>query len=144
MQINSVKQSRLAMTSIGIALLAIVIYLARTRLFSLDKSSAALSGNILKIVAEREQLKDTEIVVCGYGRCQFEGKAIYQDLNALHKLDFARALWVRIDDKHPLWQTFKNNDGKFIEIRGRLNLRDTGHGGLYAGSLEDIKEVFSK
>lgn len=144
--IISTNRSRMVMTAITITLVAIAIFLAVSRRFApiAPATVPTPTGNILNIIADREHLIDTEIVAIGYGRCQFEGKAIYQDLSAMHKLDFRRALWIKINDKHRFWQTFKNNDGKLIEIRGRLNLRETGHGGLYAGSIEDIKLVVPK
>lgn len=143
MQTNS-NNSLIVTASVVATFLTTAIFLASTMHSSPVEPATAPTSNILKIIANREQVKDTEIVAIGYGRCQFEGKAIYQDLSALHKLDFARALWIQINDKHRLWQTFKDNDGKPIEIRGRLNLRETGHGGLYAGSIEDIKEVIPR
>lgn len=125
-----------------IAAFAVCIYFVSAELLpGMDKSPR---GTVNMIIANREHLNDREVTVEGYGRCQFEGRAIYQDLSDLKRLNFEHALWIQIDANDPLWQTFKSSDGRFIKITGRLNLRETGHGGFYAGAIEDIKEVIRK
>ena len=107
-----------------------------------DKSQLE-AVSMIRLIATPEKFESREILVRGLFRCEFENWALY-----LTKDDIGRfpenAFWVTpakgatmryMSKVQPLAGTPCQSNGKYVTVRGRVDLRDRGHRGIFAGSL---------
>jgi hypothetical protein len=92
--------------------------------------------SLVRLLAEPEQLDGQPVLVTGYIHFEFEGNAIY-----LHRDDLIYgitkdALWIRFAPG----LKFANCQDRYVNIRGVFSARDTGHMGLFGGTIKDIDQ----
>lgn len=69
----------------------------------------------------------------------FEGNAIFQQPDR-NKSDFYKnSIWL--DLGWPVSANVRELNGKYVLVEGRFDLAATGHGGMYQGSMRDIRRI---
>ncbi len=92
--------------------------------------------SLLQVLSQPEKYHGKEIGIIGYLHLEFEGNGLY-----LHKEDFIHAIhmnsiWVDVTEKIEA-RVWRLND-KYVAICGVFDANDTGHMGLFAGTLKNI------
>ncbi|NMH26508.1 hypothetical protein [Flavobacterium silvaticum] len=100
--------------------------------------------SMIRLIANPEEYHGKEIRVQGYLNLQFEGDAIY-----LHEDDYKNAIF-----KNSFWVEFSNEvltqnptDGinnQYVTIVGTFDMNSRGHMGVFAGTIKNITEIYSR
>jgi hypothetical protein len=77
--------------------------------------------------------------VAGWCRIEFEGNALYSTKEALERGTEKGAIWLALG--WPVSPDTRELDGTPIIVEGRFNINTKGHGGAFAGALEDIQRI---
>jgi hypothetical protein len=137
MTFKGLKVSRL----LGCCLLSVsVLGLTAGKIATLELSGAEpIRVSIIQLIATPQSYDGKSVIVAGFMRLEVEGDALY-----LHEEDFKYGLtinsvWLTVTDAI-LDQREKYTD-KYVEIEGTFNARNTGHFGMFSGSIENIKRL---
>jgi hypothetical protein len=94
--------------------------------------------SIAALVANPSQYDGREVLVSGYLHLEFEGNAIY-----FHEEDYRYGIV-----QNGLWVSWRKGaspspqDGcqsnRYVQVRGTFSAKETGHMGLWSGSIKDI------
>jgi hypothetical protein len=74
----------------------------------------------------------------GVGDLEFEGNAIYLSKDDLKYGVTANGLWIKLGELATPYNIAKNYNGKYVIVEGTFNKKNTGHMGLWSGSVENI------
>ncbi|ROH99611.1 hypothetical protein [Chryseobacterium daecheongense] len=105
-------------------------------------SSRDMHISLVRLIATPEKYHNKIIEVVGYLNLEFEGDAIY-----LHQEDYEKAIL-----KNAFWVEFSNDinkkglmkyNKKYVIIRGRFNMNENGHMGLFGGEIQNITRLDS-
>jgi hypothetical protein len=92
--------------------------------------------SLIRVIGAPENFDGKLITVVGVPRIEFEGNALY-----LHREDFDQrlsknALWLSVPkDKFKEWKAL---EGKYVLVEGVFSAKNTGHFGMFSGSLGKI------
>ena len=95
-----------------------------------------LDVSLVRLIANPKDYDGKIVRVIGFVRLEFEGNAIY-----LHQDDYKHGirkngLWIdATDDMRKRTADF---DQKHVLLEGTFNVKDTGHLGLWSGSIQKI------
>ncbi len=92
---------------------------------------------LVRLVVSPEKYHGKRVRVIGFVRLEFEGNAVY-----VHKEDYQHALignglWINVPNTLDS-QGQKNRNMKYCIIEGTFDAKNTGHLGLWSGSLKNI------
>jgi hypothetical protein len=95
-----------------------------------------LDVSIVQLIANPKDYDGKVVRVIGFVKLDFEGDAVY-----LHKEDYKHGvskngLWIQVTDE--IRKDRKKFDEKYVLVEGIFNARDTGHMGLFSGSIQKI------
>src|SRR3954463_11374207 len=95
-----------------------------------------LDLSLVQLIANPKDYDGKIVRVIGFVRLEFEGNAIY-----LHQDDYKHSiakngLWIDVTDD--IRKKQKDYDQKYVLLEGTFNAKDTGHMGLWSGSIEKI------
>ncbi|MCO5934525.1 hypothetical protein NAF17_03140 [Mucilaginibacter sp. RB4R14] len=111
----------------------------------LDIDSARLNEyqevSLISLIANPEKYNKRHVRVIGYLNLEFEGNGLY-----FHKEDYDRAiekngLWVEMSRDSIFSPQIKKCNRKYVLIEGTFDSENTGHKGMWSGSLKDIKRL---
>jgi len=92
--------------------------------------------SLVRLIAAPREFDGKRVVVMGVPRIEFESNGLY-----LHREDFDQgltknALWLAVpEDKRNEWKAL---EGKYVLVEGTFNAENTGHFGIYSGSISKI------
>ena len=91
---------------------------------------------LLRLLANPERFDGREVQVIGYLHLEFEGNGLY-----LHKEDYDHSIlgnmiWVNITSG--MQKDLKEINDKYVIIRGVFDANDSGHMGLFSGTLKKV------
>ncbi len=94
--------------------------------------------SFMKLIANSEKYNGKMIQMIGYLHLEFEGNAIY-----FHKEDYENcisenAFWVSFPESITNKADIMKYSDKYVIIIGTFNMNDTGHMGLFGGSIDNI------
>ena len=95
-----------------------------------------LDVSLVKLIANPNDYNGKVVRVIGFVRLEFEGNAIY-----LHQDDYKHGiskngLWIDVTDDIRKKRT--DFDQKYVLLEGTFNAKETGHMGLWSGSIQKI------
>jgi hypothetical protein len=95
-----------------------------------------LDVSLVQLIANPKDYDGKIVRVIGFVRLDFEGKAIY-----LHQEDYRHSiskngLWIDVTDD--ILKKKAEFDQKYVLLEGTFNAKDTGHLGLWSGSIQKI------
>jgi len=97
----------------------------------------ALDLSIINLIATPEKYHGKVVRVIGVGNLEFEGNAVY-----LSREDFKyvsnNGLWIELGEKATPYNEAKKFNGKYVIIEGTFDKNDTGHFGMWSGSIKKI------
>jgi len=96
--------------------------------------------SVINLIATPERYNGKLVRIIGYLNLEFEGNALY-----LHKEDYDRSLlkngiWIDMPRKDFIEKT-KEFSKHYVVIEGIFDMSDTGHMGLFSGSLTKITRL---
>ena len=103
-----------------------------------DVSQAAYPEivSLIRLIATPQEFNGKRVVVMGVPRIEFESNGLY-----LHREDYDQgltknALWLAVpEDKRDEWEAL---EGKHVLVEGTFSAENTGHFGMYSGSIGKI------
>lgn len=95
-----------------------------------------LDVSLIQLIANPKPYDGKVVRVIGFVRMEFEGNAIY-----LHQDDYRHSigkngLWIDVTDE--LRKKQKDYDQKYVLLEGTFDAKETGHMGLWSGSIKKI------
>jgi hypothetical protein len=93
--------------------------------------------SLVQVLASPTDFHGRYITVEGVLRVEFEGNALYLDKASRQNRVTKNAIWV--DAPPALTEERARLQRGYTSLTGRFNARSFGHGGLFSGSLEDIR-----
>lgn len=95
-----------------------------------------LQVSLIQLIANPKDYHGKVVRVIGFVRLGFEGNAIY-----LHQDDYTHGitkngLWIDVADE--IRKKQKDYDQKHVLLEGTFNAKETGHMGLWSGSIQKI------
>jgi len=92
--------------------------------------------SLVQLIANPKDYHGKVVRVIGFVRLEFEGNAIY-----LHQEDYEHditknGLWIDVTDD--IREKQKDYDQKYVLLEGTFNANETGHMGLWSGSIQKI------
>ena len=95
--------------------------------------------SMIQLLANPEKYHNKKIFVKGFVHLQFESNGVY-----LHEEDFRKRL-----SKNAVWLVVNNDDAKenpvtidqYWTIEGTFDATQKGHGGIYSGTIKNIKNL---
>lgn len=95
--------------------------------------------SMLSLIAAPKDFDGKQVRVIGFARLEFEGNAIY-----LHKEDYLHGilkngLWLDIDSLPRKAGAIPDN--QYVIVEGTFSMKDQGHLGLWAGSIQKITRL---
>lgn len=95
-----------------------------------------LDVSLIQLIAKPKDYDGKVVRVIGFVRLEFEGNAIY-----LHQDDYKHrisknGLWIDVTDD--IRKKQKEYDQKYVLLEGTFNAKETGHMGLWSGSIQKI------
>ena len=95
-----------------------------------------LSVSLIQLIANPKDYDGKVVRVIGFVKLEFEGNAIY-----LHQDDYKHnitknGLWIDVTDD--IRKKQKDYDQKYVLLEGTFNAKETGHMGLWSGSIQKI------
>ena len=92
--------------------------------------------SLIQLIANPKDYDGKVVRVIGFVKLEFEGNAIY-----LHQDDYKHnitknGLWVDVTDDVRKKQ--KDYDQKYVLVVGTFNAKETGHMGLWSGSIQKL------
>lgn len=108
-----------------------------------NASQEATDVSIVNLIATPEKYNDKLVRIIGVGQFQYEGNGIYLSIEDYNHSITKNALWLNINENilnvNP--NELKSFNGKYILIEGVFNSKNTGHLGIYSGSIEKISRI---
>lgn len=97
--------------------------------------------SIVRLIATPEAFDGKRVRVHGFVRVEHEGTAVY-----LHREDFERSLtknglWLQANDVAAPGSREAAVQNRYALIEGRFSAKETGHRGLWSGSIRDISRM---
>lgn len=71
---------------------------------------------------------------------EFEGDAIYSDVESCDSRNYETSLWVNLSKEFKNYESPKTRKLK-VKIEGVVSLKNKGHMGLWKGSLNNVKII---
>src|SRR5882672_7970441 len=95
-----------------------------------------LDVSLVQLIANPKDYDGKLVRVIGFVKLEFEGNAIY-----LHQDDYRHnitknGLWIDVTDE--IRKKQKDYDQKYVLLEGTFNAKETGHMGLWSGSIQKI------
>ena len=95
-----------------------------------------LDVSLVQLIANPKSYDGKVVRVIGFVRLEFEGNAIY-----LHQDDYKHGipkngLWIDVTDN--MRKKKADFDQKYVLLEGTFDVNDTGHMGLWSGSIQKI------
>lgn len=96
--------------------------------------------SLINLIATPERYNGKLVRIIGYLNLEFEGNALY-----LHKEDYdssilKNGIWVDLPRKEAIEKT-KEFSKHYVIIEGIFDMNDTGHMGLFSGSIIKITRL---
>lgn len=97
--------------------------------------------SLIRLIAAPEAFDGKRVRVHGFVRVEHEGTAVY-----LHREDFERSLtknglWLQANDVVAPGSREAAVQNRYALIEGRFSAKETGHRGLWSGSIRDISRM---
>lgn len=97
--------------------------------------------SLISLIANPEKYNKRHVRVIGYLNIEFEGNGLY-----FHKEDYNRSiekngLWVEMSRDSIFSPQVKKCNRNYVLIEGTFDSENTGHRGMWSGSLKDIKRL---
>jgi hypothetical protein len=95
-----------------------------------------LDVSLVQLIANPKNFHSKVVRVMGFVRLEFEGNAIY-----LHQDDYKHGigkngLWIDVTDD--IRKKKADFDQKYVLLEGTFSAKETGHMGLWSGSIQKI------
>jgi hypothetical protein len=105
------------------------------------KSNEYVDVSLVSLIANPEKYDKQHVRVIGYLNLEFEGSGLY-----LHKEDYDRSiekngLWVEMSRDSMFLPDVKQCKLNYVLIEATFDSDNTGHKGMWGGSLTDIKRM---
>lgn len=97
----------------------------------------ALDISIINLIATPEKYHGKVVRVIGVGNLEFEGDAIYLSRDD-YKYVSNNGLWIELGEKATSYDEAKKLNGKYVIVEGTFDKNDTGHMGMWSGSIKKI------
>jgi hypothetical protein len=97
--------------------------------------------SLIRLIANPEAFDGKLVRVHGFVRVEHEGTSVY-----LHREDFERSLtknglWLQASDVAAPGSREAAVQNRYALIEGRFSAKETGHRGLWSGSIKDITRM---
>jgi hypothetical protein len=97
-----------------------------------------MSVSLVRLIATPEGFDGKRVRVFGYVRVEHEGTSIY-----LHREDYTHrltknGLWLGMSDSAPEGSREAAVNNRYALIEGRFSAKETGHMGLWSGSIKEV------
>ena len=91
---------------------------------------------LLRLLANPDQFEGKDVQVIGFLHLEFEGNGLY-----LHKEDYDHSIlgnMIWIDATADMQKAIAEINDRYVIIRGTFDSKDSGHMGLFTGTLKKI------
>jgi hypothetical protein len=93
--------------------------------------------SLIRVLANPEVFDGVYVRVTGVLMRQFEGNALYVDLQSLKHAVHKNAIYL--DFRPDQWLSMQGSSKQYVTLTGRFNAKNLGHAGAFSGQLEDIQ-----
>lgn len=97
----------------------------------------ALDISIINLIATPEKYHGKVVRVIGIGNLEFEGNAVYLSRDD-YKYVSSNGLWIELGGRSTPYDEAKKFNGKYVIIEGTFDKDDTGHFGMWSGSIKKV------
>ena len=110
------------------------VFLSLLTVDAIGDAGPTASPTLLQLLADPAKYHNSKVVVLGYCRLEFEGKAIH-----LNKEDYVQGLgnmvWLEVARKDI---TPAREKITYCLVAGTYNAKNRGHKGMFSGAIEQI------
>jgi hypothetical protein len=104
--------------------------------------------SFVSVLANPEKYDGKQISLTGFLHVQFEDSALYLSKDDADYLNLMNAVWItysksprrewRCPQNEPVGLSIDYFNGKYVTVSGTFNMKERGHLGAFAGTLEDV------
>jgi len=87
--------------------------------------------SLYELLANGSVNDECKVVVFGFIQSQKEAKGLFPTREAARYGDYKSGIWINCEEMTDEW------DGKWVMTRGTYSSKEHGHGGAYAGTIND-------
>jgi hypothetical protein len=109
--------------------------------------------SFVNLLANPEKYDGKKIIVSGVLHFQFEDSSLYMHKDDADYLILANGIWVDYARERTLSARCSKEfvasgskldyfDGKYVSLTGVFNMKSHGHMGAFAGTLEEVSDIF--
>jgi len=105
---------------------------------TMEGSPEVCNVSFIQLLAHPDLFHGKVVVVQGYMNLEFEGNGLYLNRDMFIYGQTFDSFWIDVEGMK-IKPPFRRG---YVAIRGRFNGEKHGHFGLFAGSLEDVTEIW--
>jgi hypothetical protein len=99
-------------------------------------AAESLDVSLVQLIANPKDYDGKVVRVIGFARLEFEGNAVYLHEDDYKHSIYRNGLWIDVTDD--MQKKKAELDKKHVLLEGTFNARETGHMGLWSGSIQKI------
>jgi hypothetical protein len=93
---------------------------------------------MIQLIANPEKYDGKLVFVKGVGNLQYEGDAVYLNIDDYINGNTLNGLWITLDEDVISYEEAKKYNGKYVIIIGEFDKDNKGHFGSWSGSINHI------